>query len=499
MKGIGKRFPGVVALDGVNLDVYPGEIVGLIGENGAGKSTLMKILGGLYQPNEGTIRIEGRPTVFETVSDSMKAGIAFIHQELNVLDNIDVAGNVFLGREPLRTPFRLIHRQKIYAMTRPLLERLGLHVSPRTLLSDLSIAHQQMVEIAKALSLDARILIMDEPTSSLTLSETDRLLDLVVELKEQGVSIIYISHRLAELDRIADRVVALRDGRNAGALSREEIDHDVMVRMMVGRDIQHDYAAPKGEIVEGCFRAESIRTRAYPDKTVSLEAARGEILGIAGLVGSGRTEMVEAIFGVDETAEADIFLDGTEIHIRQAKDAIRQGIYLIPEDRRGTGLITQMVVRENITLPSVKGYTTAGLIDRDRETDVSNEQVGSLAVKTPNVETLVMNLSGGNQQKIVLGKWLSMEPKVLIFDEPTRGIDVKSKSEIYRLMRDLAENGAVIIMVSSDMEEILHVSDRVAVMHEGAISGVLSRDLATEENIMRLAVGRTAEELAESA
>lgn len=488
MKGISKRFPGVVALDGVDLEVYPGEVVALIGENGAGKSTLMKILGGIYQPDAGTIKIDGQPVTIHTVRDAINAGIGFIHQELNVLDNLDVAGNVFLGREPKRGGF-LIDSEKIHAQTRIYLDRLGLDVSSRTLLSELSIAQQQMVEIAKALSLNARILIMDEPTSSLTLTETARLLEVVKDLRAQNVSVIYISHRLGEIKGIADRVIALRDGRNAGALAREEIDHDRMVKLMVGRDLAHFYAHTNGAKQPRYFEVRNLRTRRYPGCAVSFDAARGEILGFSGLVGAGRSEVAQAIFGIDAALDGTILLDDKPLKISAPQDAIRHGIYLIPEDRRRSGLVVDMAVRENVTLPSLERYAAAGLINAQAERRVAEENCRKLNVKTPSVEARAANLSGGNQQKVVLAKWLSLEPKVLIFDEPTRGIDVGAKAEIYDLMRRLAEAGVAIIMISSDMEEILHVSDRVAVMHEGAITGILERDQCSEEAIMRLAVG----------
>jgi ribose transport system ATP-binding protein len=490
MRGIGKRFPGVVALDGVNLEVGKGEVVALCGENGAGKSTLMKILGGVYQPDDGEILVDGQAVKINNVVDAMKLGIAFIHQELNVLDNLDVAANVFLGREPVIGPFKLINRKKIHADTEPLLKRLGLDVSSRTRLDQLSLAQQQMVEIAKALSLNARIIIMDEPTSSLTLSETDRLLALVGELSEQGVSVVYISHRLAEVDHCADRVVVLRDGKNAGGLDRSEISHDRIVSLMVGREIKSAYTGSSATKTPAYFKVRNCAASRYPGKSVSFDAARGEILGFAGLVGAGRSEIAKAIVGLDADGGAEVAIAGHTLKINSSRDAIDHGIYLVPEDRRGEGLVTSMTVRENITLPSLKSFASLFMISRDRERKVANEQIISLQVKTPGCETRVLNLSGGNQQKVVLGKWLSMSPKVMILDEPTRGIDVGAKAEIYRLMRELADNGAVILMISSDMEEVLNVSDRVAVMHEGQITGVLERADCKEENIMQLAVGK---------
>lgn len=495
MRGIGKRFPGVVALDGVDFHVNAGEVVALLGENGAGKSTLMKILGGVYQPDAGEIIVDGAPVQINSVNDSIGLGVGFIHQELNVLDNLDVAANVFLGREPVKAgpwkPFKLIDRRKMNADTRIHLKRLGLDVAPEMPLSRLSIAQQQMVEIAKALSLNARILIMDEPTSSLTLAETERLLEVVKDLRRHGVSVIYISHRLGEVSEIADRAVVLRDGRNAGTIEREEISHDRMVQLMVGRELQHSYHEPKHEPRAGYFEIRELRTLRYPSRSISFTAGKGEILGFAGLVSAGRSEMAQAIFGVDGKVGGQLFLNGQEIQIKSARDAIRQGIYLVPEDRRQMGLIVECAIRENVSLPALDLYSARGLVNRERERSATQAACNRMNVKAASVETLVKNLSGGNQQKVVLAKWLQMDPKVLIFDEPTRGIDVGAKAEIYELMRGLAANGVCVIVISSDMEEILGLSDRLAVMHEGRITGILERDECTEENVMRLAVGES--------
>jgi ribose transport system ATP-binding protein len=489
MRGICKRFSGVVALDNVSLTVGQGEVVALCGENGAGKSTLMKILGGVHQPDAGEIIVDGRPTKIPGVSDAIKLGIAFIHQELNVLGNLDVAGNVFLGREP-RNALGLVNSKKIHADAEPFVRRLGLDVSTRTKLDHLSIAQQQMVEIAKALSLNARLIIMDEPTSSLTLAETTRLLELVCDLSRQGVSVIYISHRLAEVEHCADRVVVLRDGKNAGELGPDEATHDKVVNLMVGREIKNYYVHSDAPKTPGFFKVRNASSALYPRKTVSFDAARGEILGIAGLVGAGRSEIARTIAGMDHCPAKKITLDGKALRIASPRDAIEHGIYLVPENRRTEGLVVEMSVRENVSLPSLKSFSRFGMISRKRERDVARRQVDSLRIKTPNVEARVINLSGGNQQKVVLGKWLAMDPRVMIFDEPTRGIDVGARAEIYRFMRDLAVRGAVILVISSDMEEILNISDRIAVMHEGEITGALDRADCTEQNVMQLAVGK---------
>jgi ribose transport system ATP-binding protein len=489
MRGICKRFSGVVALDNVSLSVGQGDVVALCGENGAGKSTLMKILGGVHQPDAGEVIMDGRPVKITGVADAMRLGVAFIHQELNVLGNLDVAGNVFLGREP-RNVLGLINSKKIHANAEPFVRRLGLDVSTRTRLDDLSIAQQQMVEIAKALSLNARIIIMDEPTSSLTLAETRRLLDLVCDLSKEGVSVIYISHRLAEIEQCADRVVVLRDGKNAGELGSEDATHDKVVNLMIGREIKSYYVRSEGQKTPGFFKVRNASSSLHPHKTVSFDAARGEILGFAGLVGAGRSEIARAIAGMDHCPAKSIVFDGKTLSIGSPRDAIEHGIYLVPENRRTEGLVVEMSVRENVTLPSLRNFSRLGMISRKRECEVSARQVESLRIKTPGVEARVLNLSGGNQQKVVLGKWLIMDPRVMIFDEPTRGIDVGARAEIYRLIRDLAMRGAAILVISSDMEEVLNISDRIAVMHEGEITGVLDRADCSEQNVMQLAVGK---------
>ena len=489
--GICKRFPGVIALDNVALEVNRGEVVALIGENGAGKSTLMKVLGGVYQPDGGEIRIERKTVSINSVSDAVRLGIGFVHQELNVLDNLDIAGNMFLGREPRwGGPLKLIDRGTMIRDSEPHLRRLGLHVSPATPLGRLSLAQQQLVEIAKALSQNARILILDEPTSSLTAAETDRLLATVKDLRNQGVSVIYISHRLGEIGRIADRVVALRDGRNVGQLQQSEINHDNMVRLMVGRELKNFYVPGSSKEQAPRLQVSNVRTAARPNRSVSFDAMAGEILGLAGLVGAGRSELFQAIFGIEPMLEGQLLLDGKPLSIRGPRDAIAAGIFLAPEDRRRTGLVTEMSVRHNISLPALWENSRLGWINRRREAQVAQQQVNSLRIKTPSIDTKAMNLSGGTQQKVVLAKWLALNPKVLIVDEPTRGIDVGAKAEIYRLLRTLADRGVAVIAISSDMEEVLGISDRVAVMHEGAITGILPREQCNEHAVMELAFGR---------
>jgi ribose transport system ATP-binding protein len=494
MKGISKRFPGVVALDQVDLTVGEGEVVALIGENGAGKSTLMNILGGAIARDAGTIKIDGKPVEINSPREAAAYRIEFIHQELSVLDNLDVAANIFLRREPtVGGVLKLIDRRRIYSEADVFVRKLGLDISSRTLLSRLSIAQQQLVEIARALSAGARIIIMDEPTSSLTLTETRRLLEIVRDLKAQNVSVIYISHRLHEVQEIADRAVVLRDGKNAGVLQRNEIDHERMVRMMVGRDLKDFFTGAEGggsvRTDDGGFEVRRLRTLRYPKHTVSFNVAHGEVLGFAGLVGAGRSEMARAIFGVEEAHESEVALNGKTLRINGPRDAISHGIYLVPEDRRQSGLIVDFNVRENISLPNLDAYSSAKIISFAKETKAAVEACKSINIKTPSPEMRAANLSGGNQQKVVLAKWLAFAPQLLIFDEPTRGIDVGAKAEIYQLIRKLAANGVSVIVISSEMEEVLGISDRIAVMHEGRLTGILQRSQFSEEAVMRLATG----------
>jgi ribose transport system ATP-binding protein len=487
MSGISKRFPGVVALNDVAFDIGSHEVVALVGENGAGKSTLMKILAGLHRPDQGTIRLDGHDVSMHSPQDGARFGIAVIHQELEVIDNLDVAGNVFLGREPRKGPLRLLDRSRIHDETRTHLRRLGASIEPHTPVAWLSTAQQQLVAIARALSMQARILIMDEPTSSLTLADTERLFTVIRDLRASGVAVVYISHRLGEIEQLADRVTVLRDGRNVGTLARGEITRDRMVRMMVGRDVAR-YTREGRETGPVCLQLEGVRTCRYPAHAISLDVHRGEVLGIAGFVGAGRTEMAESICGVTRPVSGRIVLEGASLDVGSPRRAIAAGIYLIPEDRRRVGLITLMAVRENISLPALSHYASGGLVRRRQEAEDATRIASELRVKTASIETPVGTLSGGNQQKVVLARWLSLSPKVIVFDEPTRGIDVGAKAEIYQLIRGLADRGVAIIMISSDMEEILANSDRVAVMHEGRVTGVLDHAQCSPEAIMQLAV-----------
>ena len=487
LTGITKVYPGVTALDDITLRLHRGEVLGLIGENGAGKSTLMKILGGLVAPTAGTIRIDGRDRARLSVTESMHAGIAFVHQELNLFDNLDVAANIGIGREPRR--FGLVNRAALRARVAPLLQRLGVDFGPDTPAERLSMAQRQMMEIARALSVDARVIIMDEPTSSLTLQETDRLMRVIAELRADGVSVIYISHRLNEVKACADRVVCLRDGRVVGELAKGQIEPAAMIRLMIGRELKSLYIRPAAEPQEHGCDLRALVTPAFPHRQVDLSIRRGEILGLAGLVGSGRTSLAQSIFGIHPALSGDIRLGGETLRIRSPRQAVRHGIYLVPEDRKRHGLILGLPVVHNITLPDLRAHARMLLLNHRSEAAASRTQREQLAIKAPGDHTQVVTLSGGNQQKVVLGKWLAMRPRLIIFDEPTRGIDVGAKNEIYRLMRALADNGVAILMISSDMEEVIGVSDRIAVMHEGAVSGILERADFSEHNVLRLAIG----------
>jgi len=483
VRSLSKRFPGVRALHRVGLSLQSGEVLAVIGENGAGKSTLVKILAGVQTPDHGEILIEGRPVRIESVRAAERLGIALIHQELNLADNLDVAANIFLGREPHR--FGFIDRRG--------LAQVGLDCSPGLLVSSLSLGRQQMVEIAKALSTNARVLIMDEPTSSLSQRETAQLYRVIRDLRASGVSIVYISHRLGEVKELADRVVVLRDGENAGELQRSEINHDAMVKLMVGRELgRHDRSSHgEGEVI---LEVRGLRTPAHPRDPLDFALRPGEIVGVAGLVGAGRTELLRVLFGIDRAVAGEVRLAGHPLRLASPRDAIRAGLALVPEDRKQQGVILEMAVRANISLASLRRDALAWLfLDRRREAELAQEMSRRLNVRTPNLEQFVQHLSGGNQQKVALAKWLALQPRVLLLDEPTRGIDVGAKQEIYRLMEELAGRGAAILFVSSEMEEVLRMSDRALVMHEGRIAGELSRAELSEEAVMRLATGRTKE------
>jgi len=488
VRAIGKSFPGVRALNHIHLQLKKGEVLAVLGENGAGKSTLMKILAGVQPADEGEILIDGRVIEIGGVQDALKQGIALIHQELNMATNLSVGANIFLGREPRKRG--LIDEATIHKDSKAFLDMVGLDVNPNTRVGELTIGRQQLVEIAKALSIDARVLIMDEPTSSLSQNESETLFDVIKDLRSRGVSIIYISHRLGEAKELADRVMVMRDGENVGELARENINRDAMVRMMVGRDISQFYPRTIHQPGEVAVEVRNLRTPVHPLHELNFTLRAGEIVGMAGLVGAGRTELLATMFGVTPLVGGEIIIDGETVDIQSPEDAIRSGIALVPEDRKQQGLVLEMTVRENLGLATLKKESHMGIfLNETREEEITKQMIKQMRVKTPSSRQVVRYLSGGNQQKVVLGKWLAMEPRVLLLDEPTRGIDVGAKQEIYGLMEDLAGRGVAILFVSSELEEVMGMSDRTLVMHEGQITGELLRGQLSEEAIMQLATG----------
>ncbi len=491
LAGLRKTYPGVVALTDFSMEVRPGEVIGLVGENGAGKSTLMKILGGVIEPDRGTIEIDGVAHSSLSVAQSMASGFAFVHQELNLFDNLNVAANVYIGREPRKYGFlRLVDDEKLRKDVQPFLDHLGATFSPTAPVARLSLAQQQIVEIAKALSLRSRLVILDEPTSSLPIAETEKLLEVIASLKAHGIAVIFISHRLNEVVQASDRVLVLRDGQLVGALERDAINHDTMVRLMVGRDLKVNYVPPSAKGGDAVLSVKGVRTSTYPRREITLDLHAGEILGLAGLVGAGRTELARVLFGIDQPHGGSLSLNGQPVRFATSADAVRAGVFLVPEDRKGAGLLLDLSIAQNITLPNLRAYAPRIVVSQDAELAQAQRSRTDLDIRTSDVSQPTSSLSGGNQQKVVLAKWLAMKPKAIIFDEPTRGIDVGAKAEIYHLMRGLSDSGVAVLMISSDMEEVIGVSDRVAVMHEGGIQGTLDRAQCSEENILRLAVGR---------
>ncbi|MBU2573916.1 MAG: sugar ABC transporter ATP-binding protein [Elusimicrobia bacterium] len=511
MKDIRKVFPGVVALDGVSFDLRRGEAHALVGENGAGKSTLAKVLTGVYSKDGGEIILNGERVEIKNPFQAKSLKISIIHQELNLVPHMSVAENIFIDFPGEFCRFGFVNRGRLFSKAEVILRSLGMDVDPKAEVGSLGIALKQMVEVAKALALDANIIIMDEPTSTLTDREILKLFETIRDLKRKGVAIVYISHRMEELKKICDRATVLRDGRNAGTIDLKSTDTRDLIRMMVGRELGERF--PKAGITTGAeiLRVEGL-SRGNSFKDISFSLHRGEILGIAGLVGAGRTELARAIFGADRVDKGEIYWFGQRVRIRSTADAIRLGfgflpdkkrtsvgspldairlgLGFLPEDRKSQGLVLKLSVQENISIALlVLGRLTRwGVIRRKKERELAQDYVNSLRIKTPHLAQCVRFLSGGNQQKVVLAKWMSTKPKMVIFDEPTRGIDVGAKVEVYQLMTELAREGVGIIMISSDLPEILGMADRILVLHEGRLTGEVSGSEATEEKIMELAI-----------
>lgn len=489
MKNVTKEFPGVKALDGVHFNMYEGKVMALLGENGAGKSTLMKILAGVYTTTSGDIFYKGEKVVVESPKKAQELGIAIIHQELNLIPELTCGENIFLGREPVNG-FGKIDWKKLYRDAEDLLERLNLTGMSKTLLKNMSIGQQQMVEIAKALSLNAKIIIMDEPTDALTDTETESLFKIIKILRDENKSIVYISHRLQEIFQICDDITILRDGTFIKECLVTDIDEDTMIENMVGRRLEEQFPRVEHTFGEVVLKVDNINNKYVSN--ISFELLEGEILGVAGLMGAGRSEMAKSIFGAYKIDSGSISINGEEIDIVSPQKAIESGIIYVSEDRKKDGLVLGMSVRENISLSSLSEISTSlGHINRSKEVDYSNSFVKDMSIKTPSINQKLKNLSGGNQQKVSIAKGLMTNPKILILDEPTRGVDVGAKKEIYELINLFKKKGMSILMISSEIPEVVGMCDRVLVMHEGSISGELKLENITQDNIMRLAVGIT--------
>lgn len=491
MIGISKEFPGVKALDGVTLQVRPGTVHALMGENGAGKSTLMKCLFGIYKQDDGEIKINGEKVEINNSSDALRHRVSMIHQELHPVPFRNVMENIWLGRFPMMGwgPIKFVNHKKMYKDTEDLFKQLDIDLSPGTLVGKLSVSKIQSIEIAKAVSFNSQIIVMDEPTSSLTGVEVEHLFRIINDLKKRGVSIIYISHKMEEILRISDDVTIMRDGKKIGTWPASELTTDLIISKMVGRDLTQRFPdrfnVPNGVIlkVEGLTSPEP---KSFKD--ISFELRKGEILGIGGLVGAQRTELVEALFGLRAISSGSVSINGKEVRITSPEDAKKYGLALLTEERRTTGIFPVLSVHENGAIANMKRYVTPYfLLNEKRKKEEVNKMVEKLRTKTPTPKTLIMNLSGGNQQKVLLARWLLTDPDILLLDEPTRGIDVGAKYEIYTLIADLAKQGKSIIMISSEMPELLGMSDRVMVMSEGRLTGILDGAQATEEEVMRLA------------
>ena len=487
MENISKAFPGVQALSDVNLTVRKGTIHALMGENGAGKSTLMKILDGIYTPDSGQITFRGQPVTIDTTHTALKLGISMIHQELSPIPYMTVAENIFLGREPL-SRYGLIDKRKLNADTRALLNRLEIDINPTSMMKDLSVANTQMVEISKAISYDSSLIIMDEPTSAITEREVAHLFRMIRSLKAKGVTIIYITHKMDEVFQIADDITVLRDGKHVATVPALQTNKNHLITMMVGRELNELFPKEVASIGEVILSVRNL-TRSGIVQDVSFDLRRGEILGIAGLMGAGRTTVIESIFGVHKIDAGEIMIKGKKTQINSPADAIANGLALLTEDRKLTGIMGVLPVRDNMVIASLSNYEKRGLLDGRRIEATYKEEKSRLDIKSPSMDQLIKLLSGGNQQKVLVSRWLLTAPDILILDEPTRGIDVGAKAEIHKLMCKLAQDGKAIIMISSELPEILGMSDRILVMHEGRVGGIFERKDATQESIMQAATG----------
>ncbi len=487
MEGIHKSFPGVQALKGVHLAVRPGTVHGVMGENGAGKSTLMKIAIGLYRPDSGTIRLQGEAVSFESVHDALDRGISMIHQEMSPLPYMTVAQNIFLGREILNR-LGLIDHKAIDRESAKILAELNIPLKPTQVMGDLSVAQMQLVEIAEAVSRRADLIIMDEPTSALTEREVGHLFAIIKDLKQRGVAVIYITHKMDEVFAITDEVSVYRDGEHVGSEPSSSLTREKLIRMMVGRTIDQFFQKENAEMGPPALEVQGM-TRRGVFTDISFSVRRGEILGVAGLIGAGRTEVMEALFGVTPRQAGVVRINGAEARIESPTDAIRHGMAFLTEDRKRSGLYLNLSVRDNIVMPSLRNNLAALFLRHRALRKLCDEAVGTLRIKTPSLDQLVMYLSGGNQQKVLVSRWLATVPALLILDEPTRGIDVATKSEIYRIMSSLARDGKASILISSEMPEILAMSDRIMVMHEGRKVGEISRAEATQEKVLHMATG----------
>ena len=484
MKNITKTFPGVKALDNVSVDVRAGEVHALLGENGAGKSTLIKVLGGIYHADSGEIYIEGQKVEINTVQDAEKNGISIIHQELVLVPYMTVAENIFLGKEIMSGKF--VNRKAMEKRAQELLDEYHMHVNAGELLVNLTIAQQQMVEIVKAVSTDAKIIVMDEPTSSISDNEVDQLFSIIRDLTSRGVGIIYISHKMSELQQICDRVTVMRDGTYVGTKDVKTTSNDELIAMMVGRQLTNYYTRDYQKGGDVILKAEHISDGDMA-KDVSFEARKGEILGFAGLVGAGRSETMKAIFGLGKHRSGKVYIDGKEVHISSPVDAMKYGLALVPEDRKLDGLYMVQDITYNTSIEVLGDFMHGISVDRQKEEEITQKYIDMLSIKTPSQAQRAGNLSGGNQQKVMIGRWLATNPKILILDEPTRGVDVGAKAEIYAIMNDLAKQGMTIIMISSELPEIINMSDRVYVMSEGVVTGCLDHSEVSQEAIMKLA------------